>query len=214
MTLRGTAGRLEYRLRFLTYLVLALMAWSSQAHAQTIHIVAFGTSFTAGKGVSRSEAFPARLESLLRSAGEDVEIANEGRNGDTTENLLVRLDSAVPGNTDIVILEYALGNDRKRNISEDRTISNVEEIVSRLAARNIETLLVIRARNEEALQVHTKWFADTVSKYRISSIAVEQPESSLQSDMQHPTAEAHGQIAASMVPYVTALIARVKAKRK
>ncbi len=190
------------------------MAWTGQAHAQTIHIVAFGTSFTAGKGVSHSEAFPARLESLLRSAGEEVEIANEGRNGDTTENLLDRLDGAVPGNTDIVILEYALGNDRKRKISGDQTISNVEELISLLAARNIETLLVIRARNKEALQTHTQWFADAINKYHISSISIEQPESSLQSDMQHPTAEAHGQIAAAMAPYVTALIANVKAKRK
>ena len=57
---------------------------------------AAGTSFTAGKGIWTSDAFPARLEAMLKSAGEDVQVENQGRNGDSTPDLLNRPGDAVP----------------------------------------------------------------------------------------------------------------------
>lgn len=181
------------------------------ANAKEIQIVALGTSFTAGKGVSPSDAFPARLEKMLRADGENVQVSNRGINGNTTRDILDRIRYAVPEDVQIVIYEYARGNDNKRGINPEETVKNTEEIISDLVARKIQVLLVIRGRNSTQLQAHMNWFREIVSRYGILSLAIEQPESSLQRDRQHPTAEAHGLIAATMVGPVKQLIERTRA---
>lgn len=173
-----------------------------------IQIVAFGTSFTAGKGVGTSEAFPAKLEKLLRTNGEHVRITNRGVNGDTTRNLLARMSSAVPDGVQIVIFEYGLGNDRRGGIAVEDTVKNSDQIIKDLVARNIQVLLVLRGADQNALAKRIDWFRETISRYKISYIEIEQPESSLQRDGQHPTAMAHGMIAESMAVPVTEMIAK------
>jgi acyl-CoA thioesterase-1 len=191
-------------------LALGICAGACNAETADIHIVALGTSFTAGKGVGYGEAFPAKLEKLLNAAGKHVQINNQGMNGDTTLGLLARLNNAVPDDTQIVILEYALGNDRRRGIGTEATVRNCDDIVAKLAARNIQVLLVMRGAGPHEVAKRAEWFHDTISRYGISSIGIEQPDSTLQNDGQHPTAAAHADIAASMVGPVMALIEKVK----
>ena len=100
--------------KFLLCVSLVLLAWVGPACARTIHIVALRTSFTACKGVWASQALPAQLAQRLRAAGLDAAVINAGINGDSTADLAAGLSGAVPAGTDIVILEYALGNDMKR----------------------------------------------------------------------------------------------------
>jgi lysophospholipase L1-like esterase len=195
-------------LPFAWALLLGMLLCTMQAQSADMRIVALGTSFTAGKGVGTNEAFPAKLEKLLREQGLAVQITNQGMNGNTTLDLLRRLDAAVPQGVSIAILEYALGNDRKRGLSTEDTVRNTSDIVARLMARNIRVLLVIRGANPGALARHTEWFHDTLAKYDMAYIAIEQPESTLQSDHQHPTAQAHGQIAGSMVAPLKVLVER------
>ena len=78
---------------------LVFAADADAAKAAPIRIVAFGASETAGYGVGSNEAWPARLEAMLRAKGYDVSIANEGVSGDTTAGMLSRLVSAVPNGT-------------------------------------------------------------------------------------------------------------------
>jgi lysophospholipase L1-like esterase len=141
-----------------------------------------------------------------------VHVKNQGKDGDTTFDLVGRLDWAVPKGVQIVVLEFALGNDRRAGIPMERTVENVDKIVSRLVSRHIEVLLLVRGEDQEALRKRTKWFREVIDKHGISVLQIEQPVSSLLSDRQHPTAEAHGSIAASMVPPVKKLIQRVEAK--
>ena len=94
----------------LTRLVACLIALStvvSAAAAQTHSalIVALGDSNTAGFGVGRENAFPARLQTLLRRSGYDVQVANAGIPGDTLRGMLVRLDRYVPQGTRVVIVQ-------------------------------------------------------------------------------------------------------------
>ena len=107
---------------------------SAEVHATTI--VALGASNTYGKGVERNQAFPAQLEAMLRAKGVNVEVVNAGINGDTTEGMLGRLDSAVPSETKAVIFQPG-GNDRRKN-SADRSA----DILSRLRARSIPVIMV------------------------------------------------------------------------
>ena len=65
------------------------------ASAATAQIVAFGASNTAGYGVGSDQAWPARLEAMLRAKGYQVTVANAGISGDTTMGMLRRLDAAL-----------------------------------------------------------------------------------------------------------------------
>jgi acyl-CoA thioesterase-1 len=104
------------------------------AHATTV--VALGASNTFGKGVSRSQSYPAQLETLLRARGLNVRVINAGVNGDTTGNMLARLDRVVPKGTSVVILQPG-GNDR-RKLAPD----NTPAIQGRLSAMGIKVVML------------------------------------------------------------------------
>src|SRR3979409_1477369 len=108
-------------LRFGTLGCLALLAISSSGvmSADAATIVELGAGNTYGKGVARNQAYPAQLEAILRAKGVNVHVVNAGINGDTTEGMLGRLDSAVPNGTSAVILKPG-GNDRRKG-RPDRT---------------------------------------------------------------------------------------------
>src|SRR5580692_4383425 len=99
--------------------IFLLFAFAGELTAQ---IVAFGASNVAGAGVQPQQAWPAQLEKLLKAQGYDVHVTNAGINGDTTADLLKRLDNAIPSGTKIVILDTGGGfyNDEKENISREQ----------------------------------------------------------------------------------------------
>lgn len=110
------------------------------AQARTLDVVAFGDSLTAGYQLPPNEAFPAQLETLAKSRGLDVAIANAGVSGDTTADGLARLDWSIPDGTDGVIL--ALGaNDALRGLSPEESAKNLEAMLVRLEERKIPVLL-------------------------------------------------------------------------
>jgi hypothetical protein len=115
-------------------------------------------------------------------------VTNEGVNGDTTRNLNRRLVKAVPDGTSMVILEYAIGNDKRAGIAIEETVKNVDEIVSQLVSRKIQVLLVIRAKDAGGLDRRGKQFSKTISRLGISTVDIKQPDSSLLVDHQHPSA--------------------------
>ncbi len=203
-------GLTMHRLRFITLLFVLLATGIGNAIGEELKIVCLGTSFTNGKGVWWNEAWPAKLEADLKTEGLSVQVINQGVNGDTTIDLKRRLAKAVPEGTSIVILEFAVGNDKRAGITIEETVKNVDEVVSQLVSRKIQVLLVIRAEHARGLEHRAKLFTETLSKYGISTINIEQPVSSLLADHKHPTPAAHAQIAASMVAPVKALIAKAR----
>src|ERR1700733_13091855 len=92
----------------------ALFCVLSSTLAAQSQVVALGASNTRGFDLPLSDAWPAKLEALLRAKGRNVSVANEGVNGDTSEGMLSRFASAVPEGTRVVILECC-GNDNKNN---------------------------------------------------------------------------------------------------
>jgi acyl-CoA thioesterase I len=111
-----------------------MVATFGTAHAATV--VALGASNTFGKGVSRSLAYPAQLEALLRARGLNARVINAGVNGDTTGGMLARLDRVVPKGTSVVILQPG-GNDRRKLAAD-----NTPEIQSRLSAMGIKVVML------------------------------------------------------------------------
>jgi acyl-CoA thioesterase I len=145
--------------------------------AASINIVALGASNTAGKGVDRGSAWPARLQAMLQARGYDAQVLNAGINGDDTGRMLARLDSAVPNGTHIVILDKASSNDRMRGIN---TAANVAAISDRLRKRNVKTIVIPGMHGWAGRQ--------------------------LQADGVHITETGHAAVAAHLVPQVAAAI--------
>jgi acyl-CoA thioesterase I len=163
-------------LPFAVALVLAIAAHLASATAA--QIVAFGASNTAGYGVGSDQAWPVRLEAMLRAKGYQATVANAGISGDTTAGMLERLDSAVPDGTELVILAIFPYNDAGKGIPPAVHAANIEKILGRLQTRGIKTISAIPY---------------------VSGLPT-------QSDGIHLTAEAHAALAARLLPEVIGVI--------
>jgi acyl-CoA thioesterase-1 len=123
---------------------LAIAAWllaTAAGHAETIHIVAFGDSATAGYLVPLKDAYPAQLQAALRAKGQDVEVSNAGQNGDTTLGALRRFDLAIAPGTDIAIVELGT-NDLRMGVPQKTIEARLTEIIRSLRARHIRVLVI------------------------------------------------------------------------
>jgi len=110
------------------------------AAGTALNIVALGASNTSGWGVGSQQAYPARLEAMLRAKGYDAHVANAGMSFDTTGRMLRRVDSAVPTGTSIVVFNPG-GNDLRFFGSKEQRDANIAAIVSRLHARHIKVIV-------------------------------------------------------------------------
>ena len=96
-------------------------------------IVAFGDSLTAGLGLSTEEAYPARLQERLDAAGYRARVINSGVSGETTAGGLRRMDWALEGDVQILILALG-GNDGLRGLPVDQMRDNLASMI--VAARD------------------------------------------------------------------------------
>ena len=126
-------------MRWLGLIVALSLFGVTEAKAQ---VVALGPSSTRGYLLPLTDAWPAKLEALLRQHGANLSVANEGINGDTSDGMLSRLDSAVPNGTRVVVFTCC-GNDNKdaNHVVADRD-GNIKTIVSRLRARRIAVVFI------------------------------------------------------------------------
>jgi acyl-CoA thioesterase-1 len=159
-------------------LALGLMGVAGTAAGATINIVALGASNTAGRGVDRSAAWPAQLESMLRAKGYDVNMSVTGVLGATSAMILSGVDSAVRPGTQVVVFDTGADNDRKRDVPESGQQAHLAQIQSRIRA--------LGARPIRALYGNLP----------------------RQGDGTHLTAEAHARVAARLVPQVLAALGR------
>jgi acyl-CoA thioesterase-1 len=124
-----------------TALYVLSCAFASSAMAEPVSIVAFGDSNTAGFRVTNEHAYPAQLERALRAKGYDVRVLNSGVSGNTSSMGLARIDKAVPPGTRIAIVYFGR-NDVRWGVEPLRFRANIETIVKRLRARDIQVLLI------------------------------------------------------------------------
>jgi len=129
----------SFNIRALAVAALLVVPSFVSGHAASGTIVALGASNTYGKGVARNQAYPAQLEGILRANGHSVRVINAGINGNTTGQMLARMDRAVPKGTSVVILQPG-GNDRRKG--EGDTSQNLAEIQSRLSARGARVVMM------------------------------------------------------------------------
>jgi acyl-CoA thioesterase I len=191
--------------------LLGLGVAGGQAHAQArpYTIVALGDSLTAGFGIRRSQAFPARLDARLKAAGYPVRIVNAGLSGDTSVGALARFDFSVPQGTNGLMLSIG-ANDMLQGMNPAAAKANIEAIIVRAKARGIRVaLLGMRAPTNWGAQYRASFDAIYPTLARKHGLALdpfvlEGVALNLalnQADGIHPTARGADLIAARLVPF-------------
>lgn len=112
-----------------------------QSQSQRPKIIAFGDSLTAGFGLAEKESYPYLLQEKLKADGYDYEVVNAGVSGDTSLGGLERADWVLEQeNAKILILELG-ANDLLRGLPPARMKENLDKIIRKAKAKNIEVLL-------------------------------------------------------------------------
>jgi acyl-CoA thioesterase I len=103
-------------------------------------IVAFGDSLTAGFGLPENESYPYLLQQKLKADGLDFEVVNAGVSGETSLGGLERIDWVLDsGNVKYLVLELG-ANDLLRGIPVAKMKANLDAIIRKAKARNVEVL--------------------------------------------------------------------------
>src|SRR5262245_61472956 len=103
---------------------------SSPTAPNTITVVAFGDSITAGFGTTSNNDYVSRLASRTGNP-----IINAGRIGDTTGDALNRLDSAVLSRNPKIVIVFLGGNDVLQSVPVSQRGSNITTIEPRIRQR-------------------------------------------------------------------------------
>lgn len=99
-------------------------------------VVALGDSLTYGYGASQETSYPTVLADLTKWT-----VINAGVNGDTSADVLARVEDIVKQTPDLVLLGVG-GNDVLQRISPDTTRANINATVDRLKSANIDVVLI------------------------------------------------------------------------
>jgi acyl-CoA thioesterase I len=107
---------------------------ANSAATDRARIVVLGDSITAGYGIDPTDAYPALLQQKLDAAGLPFTVVNAGVSGDTTSGGLRRINWALNGGADILVVALG-GNDGLRGIMPKQTEENLAGIVQRAKAK-------------------------------------------------------------------------------
>lgn len=129
------------RRNLLTLAVFAAGMASLEASSAK-RIVILGDSITAGFGLSRTEAYPALLQTKVKEAGMPFEVVGAGVSGDTTAGGLRRVSWALGPGADVFVVALG-GNDGLRGVPVKETEQNLERIVEAVRKKCPDALVVI-----------------------------------------------------------------------
>jgi len=105
-------------------------------------VLILGDSLAAGYGVEPESAFPALLQTKIKSANLPFTIVNAGVSGDTSAGGLRRINWLLRRPVDVLLLELG-GNDGLRGIQPTTTRTNLQQIIERTRAKNPQMRIVI-----------------------------------------------------------------------
>ena len=170
-------------------------------------IITFGDSLTAGVV---ENSYPDYLQQLLDSAGFKYRVENQGVSGDTSTDGLARIDNVIADHPALVILEFG-GNDGLRGIPVDATKENLEQMIMRLKAANIPTVLlgITLPPNygSEYVKPFTAMFPELARKYKLRLfpfllIDVYRHPEWMQPDGIHPNGEGNKVVAQDVLKFI------------
>jgi len=171
-------------------------------------ITVFGTSFSYGQDVNRNEAYSVKLQEKLQANGINVKVLNFSVSGDTTLDLLGRIDR-IPKDTKIVIFEYAIGNDQRAGIKREITEQNAAAVIKKLLGADKKVLLVLRGLHEDRLRdLNIRW-SPFIKETGITYISIYQPpekNAATNPAYFHPNPSFHNEIANQLLTPITQLL--------
>jgi acyl-CoA thioesterase-1 len=185
-------------------------------------IVAMGNSLTAGLGVAEERAYPAQLETLLRSNGYRFRVVNAGISGETSSGALSRTQWTLTLQPDIVVLETG-ANDGLRGVSPDVIQQNINAIVQQLQQHNVVVILAGMRMVENLGDVYTRAFANVYQAVSQTPGLIFMPffldgvggnPDLNQADGIHPTADGYRHIVVALYPYVQTAIEQMRRNRR
>jgi acyl-CoA thioesterase-1 len=103
-------------------------------------IVFLGDSLTAGLGLPRESSVPSLIQARLDAEDYRYEVVNAGVSGDTSAGGLRRLDWALQGEVEILVLELG-ANDGLRGLPVAQMKRNLSEIMTHATQRGITVIL-------------------------------------------------------------------------
>lgn len=127
-------------LRLITLFFAIWFMWG-EALAGTTTILALGDSLTAGYGLPPGQSLPDKLQESLRAKGVDVTFINAGVSGDVAAQGAARLDWALTGDVNAVIVELG-ANDALRGLAPAQAEAALREILSKLKSKHLPVLLL------------------------------------------------------------------------
>lgn len=110
--------------------------------AKEVKILAFGDSLTAGYQLALSEAYPARLEQLLRDKKYAVKMTNAGVSGDTSGQALRRVDWVLKSDHFDIVLLCLGANDGLRLLPVDEMERNLLESIQKFEQAKVKVVLI------------------------------------------------------------------------
>jgi len=173
-------------------------------------VVFLGDSLTAGYGLDASQAYPSLVQQRLREAGITADVVNAGVSGDTSAGGLRRLDWALGGDVEVLVVALG-GNDALRGLSTDELRRNLAAIIGRARERGVTVILAGMEAPPNLGRTYTSAFRrvyrDLAAEYRIALIpflleGVAGRPGLNQADLIHPNAEGARKIAALVWPFV------------
>lgn len=111
--------------------------------APRVDVLAFGNSLVAGHGLARADAFPVRLEALLRERRPGAQVIAAGRSGDTSADGLARLPrtlASLDRRPELAILELG-ANDVLRARPPERMEADLSRMLDEFGRCGIPVLL-------------------------------------------------------------------------
>jgi lysophospholipase L1-like esterase len=168
-------------------------------------IVCFGDSYTEGMGASISEAYPARLETVLKG----IKVINAGVSGETAEEGLLRIhEDVLARQPDLVIVEFGV-NEAFRGYPVEEALRNIEKIVQKIRSQGASVIVVgvhfgsFQENFDQGLKMIAEKYKTGLVLDALGGIL---DDPSLKSDAYHPNAEGYGMMAERILPEVEKLI--------
>ena len=192
-----------------------LLLLGTPGGAEEPRIVVLGDSLTAGYGLPREDAFPARLEAALRAESHAWRVIDAGVSGDTSAGGLARLDWVLADEPEVVIVELG-ANDGLRGLPTDQMEANLDAILTKIGESGAATLLAgmrapanFGAEYEAAFHAVYERLAGKhgVAFYPFFLEGVAMEPALNQGDGIHPNAAGVAEIVRRIVPHVVAVIA-------
>lgn len=190
--------------------VTASPAWPGGSGAPGLVIVVMGDSLSAGYNLPPDAGFVPRLEAHLARNGIAARVVDASVSGDTSSSGQARIDWAITGTPDLVILELG-ANDALRGIDPGLTRANLDNTITALRARGLNVLLAGMLAPPNMGQEYTGAFnaiypdlaaAHGIPLYPFFLDGVAARPEFLQADLMHPTAAGIDVIVRGIAPMI------------